>query len=154
MLNIKHQEINQKKKELLKNLMGSASSKSIDLNKVRDEWRYGEIDNTDNEKTIISIDLEKVIKNKQILLGRDYGIKLRKLFNLDGVDRMAKRKENIKVMITIPDIVCSINSSFFRGMFKKSIKRFGENGFKNIYHFLCDEFQEAMIRDGISSTLM
>ena len=37
-----HKGLDRKKKELLKNLMGSASSKSIDLNKVRDEWRYGD----------------------------------------------------------------------------------------------------------------
>lgn len=28
------------KKEILKKLMGSASSKQIDYNKVRDEWKY------------------------------------------------------------------------------------------------------------------
>lgn len=28
------------KKEILKRLMGSASSKQIDYNKVRDEWKY------------------------------------------------------------------------------------------------------------------
>lgn len=31
--------INKMKKKTLKQLMGSASSKSIDFNKVRDEWR-------------------------------------------------------------------------------------------------------------------
>ncbi|PWX20909.1 hypothetical protein [Clostridium perfringens] len=33
--------LNKSKKELLKNLMGSASSKEVDFNKVRDEWKYG-----------------------------------------------------------------------------------------------------------------
>lgn len=30
-----------RKKEILKKLMGSASTKEIDFNKVRDEWKYG-----------------------------------------------------------------------------------------------------------------
>lgn len=29
-----------RKKEILKSLMGSASTKEIDFNKVRDEWKY------------------------------------------------------------------------------------------------------------------
>ncbi|MDK0854902.1 hypothetical protein [Clostridium perfringens] len=33
--------LNKTKKELLKSLMGSASSKEVDFNKVRDEWKYG-----------------------------------------------------------------------------------------------------------------
>lgn len=33
--------LNKQKKELLRSLMGKASSKEIDFNKVRDEWRYG-----------------------------------------------------------------------------------------------------------------
>ncbi len=33
--------LNKSKKELLKSLMGSASSKEVDFNKVRDEWKYG-----------------------------------------------------------------------------------------------------------------
>lgn len=33
--------LNKSKKELLKSLMGAASSKEVDFNKVRDDWKYG-----------------------------------------------------------------------------------------------------------------
>lgn len=36
----KFKPLDKKKKELLKKFIGSASSK-LDLNKVRDEWKYG-----------------------------------------------------------------------------------------------------------------
>ena len=33
--------LSKSKKELLKSLMGAASSKEVDFNKVRDDWKYG-----------------------------------------------------------------------------------------------------------------
>lgn len=33
--------LNKERKELLRKLMGSASSTTINFNKVRDEWKYG-----------------------------------------------------------------------------------------------------------------
>lgn len=40
---VKHEYkgLDREKKDLLKKLMGSASSETIDFNKVRDEWKYG-----------------------------------------------------------------------------------------------------------------
>lgn len=38
--NKKHEGLDKNKKELLKSLMGSSTSK-IDLNKIREEWKYG-----------------------------------------------------------------------------------------------------------------
>jgi hypothetical protein len=39
-INNKFKPLNKEKKEILRSMMGSASSVTIDLNKVRDEWKY------------------------------------------------------------------------------------------------------------------
>lgn len=39
-MNKEFKPLTKNKKKTLKSLMGSASSKGIDFNKVRDEWKY------------------------------------------------------------------------------------------------------------------
>ena len=41
-LSEEYKPLDSNKKEILKSVMGSASSKNIDFNKVRDEWKYGD----------------------------------------------------------------------------------------------------------------
>ncbi|MCD3232582.1 hypothetical protein IRP63_14100 (plasmid) [Clostridium botulinum] len=115
------------------------------------------VDNNRNVKRddicIISIDLEKVIINKQVLCGRDYGIKLRNIFDLDRIDKIVENQHNLKVIVMIPDTVHIIDSLFFRGMFKKSIERLGKDRFKKAYNFICNPIMDITIENGINSIL-
>ena len=54
--------LTKEKKALFKSLVGSASSSKIDLNKVRDEWKYGEID-----KITIKVQVLKTVNGMIIL---------------------------------------------------------------------------------------
>lgn len=76
--------------------------------------------------------------------GVDLGVTARKAFNLDLLDS----QENI-VAIQIPDEVYSVNSSFFSGMFQKSIKTLGEKVFRERYLFECDDIIKMNIENGI-----
>lgn len=114
------------------------------------------VDNNKSTKenmSIISINLEKVIGSKQVLCGREYGIKVRNIFDLDGIDKIVEAQRNLKVIVMIPDTVHIIDSLFFGGMFKKSIERFGKDGFKKVYNFICNPIMDITIENGIDSIL-
>jgi hypothetical protein len=66
-----------------------------------------------------------------ILAGRERGHRARTAERLDAVDR--KADEMVKVVV--PEEVYSINSSFFLGMFEKSIVDLGEAEFRRRYLF-------------------
>lgn len=84
-----------------------------------------------------------------ILSGRDKGEKLREKINLDFIE------ENEDVIeITIPNAIVSFNSSYFLGLFTPSIKKFKtKEAFLSKYHFVCDEFIQKDINDGIEEAL-
>lgn len=82
----------------------------------------------------------------KVLSGVDLGVTARKTFNLDLLDS----QENI-VTIQIPDEVYSVNSSFFSGMFQKSLKTLGEKVFRERYLFECDDIIKMNVENGISN---
>jgi hypothetical protein len=59
-----YKTLNKEKKELLKNLIGSASSNVIDFNKIRDFYKHGDSED-------ISIDENKYIKTYKSLSGEE-----------------------------------------------------------------------------------
>lgn len=87
-----------------------------------------------------------IIKNEKykVLSGVDLGKEARKQFNLDMLD-----KQDNQVTFLIPDDVFSVNSSFFSGLFQVSLKNLGEENFRKIYKFECDEVIKMNIENGI-----
>ncbi len=75
-----------------------------------------------------------------ILAGRERGYRARAAEGLDAVDR---RKGEVQVRVVVPEEVYSINSSFFLGLFEKSIVTLGEDEFKRRYLFEGDVAQSA-----------
>lgn len=92
---------------------------------------------------IININEIKGRKFK-VLSGVDLGKEAREFFNLDLLDSQS----NI-VTFKIPDSVYSVNSSFFSGLFQKSIKTLGEKQFRIQYIFDCDDIIRLNIENGI-----
>ena len=91
------------------------------------------------------IDLSKINGKKyKVLSGVELGEKARVEFNIDLLD-----KQKNEVEFFIPDDVYSVNSSFFSGLFQKSIKALGVNEFKNRYTFTCDDIIRMNIDNGI-----
>lgn len=87
-----------------------------------------------------------VNKNDLILYGRNNGISLRQKMNLNHLE---DKYENIKIVI--PENICSINSSFFIGLFKEFIKNNSISKFETKYTFICSKEILMNINDGISS---
>lgn len=87
-----------------------------------------------------------IINEKQykVLSGVELGETARNYFKLDEEDN-----NNETVTIEIPDDVYSVNSSFFSGAFQKSIRKLGEEKFREKYIFECDEVIKLNIENGI-----
>lgn len=91
------------------------------------------------------IDLSTINNKKyKVLSGVELGKTARKCFNLDLLDS----QKNI-VEFYVPDDVYSVNSSFFSGLFQKSLKALGEKAFREQYLFDCDEIIRLNIENGI-----
>lgn len=86
--------------------------------------------------------------NSRVLSGRKEGLKVREKLNLDSID-----KNEQKVTVIIPDDIISLNSSFFLGLFGPSVRLLNEFSFKNKYEFLCPDFIQSSIEDGIERAL-
>jgi len=100
---------------------------------------------------ITTINLQKYRSNgEKILTGRDEGKRIRETLRIDNFD-----KEDIKVIIDIPSDILSLNSSYFLGLFQKSIKLLGEDGFRKKYIFKCDRKSiiDINVEDGIQEAL-
>lgn len=81
------------------------------------------------------IELKKYKRTEsRVFTGRPEGEKARKILNLDEFD-----KKDESVEIVIPDDTLSVNSSFFSGMFQKSLKVLGEEKFRKKYIFKCNK---------------
>lgn len=79
------------------------------------------------------IDLKKFKRaESKVFTGRPSGIKARDDCHLDDLDKL----EEI-VIVDIPEETLSVNSSFFSGMFQKSLKDLGEYKFRKKYIFKC-----------------
>lgn len=68
----------------------------------------------------------------KVYTGRPEGEKARSQLKLDDFD-----KTDDIMKITIPEDTFSVNSSFFSGMFQKSLKTLGEEAFRRKYLFEC-----------------
>lgn len=91
------------------------------------------------------IDLSKIGGKKyKVLSGVELGEKARAEFGINILD-----SQKNEVEFFIPDDVYSVNSSFFSGLFQKSIKILGVNEFKNRYTFTCDDIIRMNIDNGI-----
>jgi hypothetical protein len=94
------------------------------------------------------IDLGHYAKGVRVLAGRDRGQAVRKAEGLDSIERA-----NVPVVVVIPDHLLSVNSSFFLGMFEKSIGELGEEGFRALYTFEGPGAQQ-IVDDGVRTALL
>lgn len=83
-------------------------------------------------------------KTYRVLSGAELGKEVRKTLNIDLLDN----KTNI-ITFYIPNSVYSLNSSFFSGLFQKSIHDLGEKKFREHYKFECADIIKENIEDGI-----
>lgn len=99
---------------------------------------------------MITIDLQQYrIPNSKILFGRDFGAKVREKLKLDKIDKTEEQ-----VTITIPNDIWALNSSYFIGMFEKSVQCLGEEKFRKKYLFQCSNYYIlANIEQGIEDIL-
>lgn len=84
-----------------------------------------------------------------ILAGRDRGERARKEEKLDSLDRA----EEVEVTVVIPEHIYSVNSSFFLGMFDRSIRALGAEGFRRRYKFVGPD-ADSMRDEGIRMALL
>lgn len=78
------------------------------------------------------LDLAKYTSpGSKVISGRDKGIELRQKLDLDKIDSDPK----IKVIVSVPETVLSLNRSFFSGLFAQSVRTFGRSGFLQKYEF-------------------
>lgn len=98
---------------------------------------------------MIIIDMKDYVGNKKIISGRKNGAETRKKVKLEELE---ENNDNIKV--TVPMDVLSFNSSYFLGMFGKSVRKYGsKEGFLKKYQFVCNEIVKININDGIMDAL-
>ena len=83
----------------------------------------------------------------RVFAGRDRGRKVREAAALDKLDR-----ETINVRVSVPQDVFSVNTSFFLGMFGKSIRELGEDKFREKYEFVGKPIDEV-VDEGIEEAL-
>ena len=84
----------------------------------------------------------------KVLSGADFGKEVREEFKMDELDAQTD-----EVLFYVPDYVYSLNSSFFSGLFQKSIRALGEQKFRQKYHFKCSSIIRENIDDGIFNVL-
>lgn len=93
----------------------------------------------------MQIDLSMYKGNRyKVLSGAEFGEAVRADNRLDDEDS----HEGV-VTFYIPDNVYSLNSSFFSGLFQRSIRTLGESKFREKYKFSCSEVIQENIEDGI-----
>ena len=84
-----------------------------------------------------------------VFSGRPRGIDIRKSLGLDAVDFSAEQVE-----VSIPPEVVSVNSSFFLGLFGKSVRALDRHGFMEKYKFSCSPAARENIERGIDEALV
>lgn len=83
-------------------------------------------------------------KAHRVLSGADAGEDMRKRCELDRIDR-----EEQQIVLEVPEDVISLNSSYFSGLFQKSLVLLGEQKFREHYQFQCTGLIRENIEDGI-----
>ena len=95
----------------------------------------------------ITIDFSRL--GGPVYVGREKGARVRSRFDLDSVDTSEKI-----VKVNVPKETYSINSSFFLGLFGKSIKRAGSaEAFFDKYVFDMPEHLRSSIESSVSRAL-
>lgn len=84
-----------------------------------------------------------------VFSGRPRGIDIRKTLDLDAVDRSEEQVE-----VIIPPEVVSVNSSFFLGLFGKSVRALQRGGFMEKYKFSGSAAAMENIERGIDEALV
>ena len=84
-----------------------------------------------------------------VLAGRDRGAAVRQRARLDDWDN----DESATVHVIIPEYVYSLNSSFFLGMFTKSIRALGRERFVARYRFTGPDAQK-IVEQGVRKALL
>lgn len=83
----------------------------------------------------LKIDLGEFSSEQSIVLsGRPKGVNVRKKLELDTHDAATG-----ELLVSIPERIISLNSSFFLGLFSPSVKILGVEGFEKKYKFKCRE---------------
>lgn len=85
-----------------------------------------------------------------VFVGRDKGIAARQKASLDEIDK----KADAIVVVKIPDDTYSVNSSFFLGLFGKSIRKAGSReAFLKKFHFQMPDILSETVESGIERAL-
>ena len=84
----------------------------------------------------------------RVFAGRDRGTSVRERARIDDLDRGGEEVE-----VRIPPDTFSVNSSFFLGMFEKSIQLLGPDAFRQRYHFIGADVIKRTLEDGIAEAL-
>lgn len=87
-------------------------------------------------------------KKSKILSGRDEGEAARVKLKMEKLDISVNQ-----VKIIVPDDIWSINSSFFLGLFGESIRKMGEDGFREKFIFECSESVSEDVEESIKYAL-
>lgn len=94
---------------------------------------------------MIELDISKYDGYRhKVLSGAEAGAAMREKYNLNQLD-----KEDYRIILIIPDDVFSLNSSYFSGLFQKSLVTLGEAKFRDHYQFKCADIIRENIEDGI-----
>lgn len=88
------------------------------------------------------------IDEKIVISGREVGQKQRKILKLDQRDEDG----NDYIMI-FPENIVAIATSFFLGVFGKSVRKLGRDKFTLKYEFQCSETVRKNIIDGVYDAL-
>lgn len=98
---------------------------------------------------MIKYNMENYKKEKsRVFSGRTEGNKVRERLKLDELDNKPE-----EVILSFPEDIISLNSSFFLGAFGPSVRKLGKENFKSKYKFECSEFIKRSIEDGIERAL-
>lgn len=98
----------------------------------------------------IIIDLNEYrTPGQPVLSGNHRGVSIRNTIGLDSYDDNPKQ-----ILIDIPEDILIMTSSFFLGLFSKSVKKFGSKEiFQNHYSFKCNERVLKTINNDIEIAL-
>ena len=100
-----------------------------------------------DQMDVVSVDLSQF--GGPVFTGRPNGDAARKKLGLDQIDTTIA-----KVVVTVPADAYSLNSSFFLGLFGKSVRAAGSrDAFRNRFQFKSPEHLEAAIEVGIQRAL-
>lgn len=96
----------------------------------------------------INLNEYKTNNKSRVFSGRDRGEFARKKLNLDEEDKIDE-----VVTVIFPEDTISLNSSFFLGLFGKSVRFLSEQKFEKKYHFRASASILNSVKDGIQRAM-